>query len=258
MLPFGYSYGGERNLARHFQGFKDAEGTPIPVDPTEDDVVSIWLTYLENPPQPRARNMKLLLMSDPELIAERMLEFANYMWVGHHDGGQYDPVFFMSTGRCGTMSMHQLLQGSRLRPYHSYWWMLPSTEHIEFVARMLNRKAASARVVTNWIETRAAEWLAGPIAMINHTDICRAPAPTNWEEEDMIHWYVTSVNNYADGMRMAYPERTKRIYADLLFQQNEAEIKKLLDWCEVDIPLEDAKAHFSRKINEKAHKVVRD
>jgi hypothetical protein len=85
-------------------------------------------------------------------------------------------VFVMSTGRCGTVSLLRLFEGSDLQPYHTYWWMPPLSDAMEMMCRLLLGNYDDLSCIEPWIKCRAAEWLGDkPMLALNHTDTIFAP-----------------------------------------------------------------------------------
>ena len=80
-----------------------------------------------------------------------------------------------------------------------------------------------------------------------------------WKERRMdmaekMAWYIRFHDNLAWRMSEAYGDRVCTISSDLLFDQDETEINRLLDFLGLEISMDGMKKHFSKKINEKAHK----
>lgn len=90
-------------------------------------------------------------------------------------------VMVLSTGRCGTVSLYRLLQGSNVIPYHAYWLNISLSERWEMMCRLIaGEYQGGVLVYQNWLATRAAEWLDAisqnrPMVALNHTDTIFAP-----------------------------------------------------------------------------------
>lgn len=69
-------------------------------------------------------------------------------------------------------------------------------------------------------------------------------------------WYVHFTETFARAMGRVMGERYIEISSDKLFARDRDEIGWLLEFTGAGIGLDDAMAHFSTKINEKAHKVA--
>lgn len=70
-----------------------------------------------------------------------------------------------------------------------------------------------------------------------------------------IAWYLHFTDAFAYACELVFPERYAVISSDDLFAQDERTIKRLLDFTQADIRLDQAVEHFSRKYNEKANRI---
>ena len=87
----------------------------------------------------------------------------------------------LSTGRCGTVSIYRLLQGSNVLPYHAYWCSVPTSDHWEMMLRLIAGEPSGGEpIYANWMSVRAAEWIGAAaqnrnMVGLNHTDTIFAP-----------------------------------------------------------------------------------
>jgi len=87
---------------------------------------------------------------------------------------------FLSTGRCGTMSLMHLLRDSNLTPYHSYWWVVEAPYRHKMQAHIQSARSGCLDCAWMWASTRAVEWLGAiesnkPMVGLNHMDTIFAP-----------------------------------------------------------------------------------
>ena len=162
--------GGELNASlsvlRHNDGI--GWGTVRPIAPTEDIVVSMLLPRLRTPEV----DAEHLVEEIPEANFERLME----QFPRHTHSTDRPHVMVMSTGRCGTMSLFKLFQGSNLAAYHSYWFKSHPYGTAETVARLAANEYDDMSAAEEWISTRTAEWLGDqPMIGLNHSDTAFAP-----------------------------------------------------------------------------------
>ena len=93
-------------------------------------------------------------------------------------------VFVLSTGRCGTRSLFELLsKSSEIVPYHNFWWMSAPEDRNHLLYRVLSGTydvGALDAILGTFLKCRMGEVLAAaakgfPVAMINHWDTVFAP-----------------------------------------------------------------------------------
>jgi len=162
--------GGELNASlsvlRHNDGV--GSGTVRPVPPTEDDVVSLLLPRLRTP----ALDATRLIDEIPEANFEKLM--GSYSTKCHKTDRPH--IMVMSTGRCGTMSLFRLFQGSNLEAYHSYWLKTHPYNTAETLARLAANEYDDMSAADEWVSTRTAEWLGEkPMIGLNHADTAFAP-----------------------------------------------------------------------------------
>ena len=100
-------------------------------------------------------------------------------------------VFVLSTGRCGTRSLFELLsKSSEITPYHNLRWMTVPEDRNHLLYRILTGMYDATSldaVVGTYLKCRMAEFLASaatgrPVAMINHWDTVFAPVNAELHE----------------------------------------------------------------------------
>lgn len=79
---------------------------------------------------------------------------------------------------------------------------------------------------------------------------------TGHDMVECLAWYIRFTDLFAAALKNVLGDRMIEISADKLFVQDREEIKRLVDFIGVSIPINRAVEHFSVKINEKAHKIV--
>jgi hypothetical protein len=158
------------SVLRHNVGV--GEGSVESVAATEDQVVSLFLGRRTE----KSDYSKYAIGDISEYNIERIIADVD---PGHHRDNIPVPrphVMVMSTGRCGTMSLHKLFQDSNLSSYHSYWFMPSIFSRREMTCRLHAGNYEDLTVMAEWANTRAAEWLGGnPMIGLNHTDTVYAP-----------------------------------------------------------------------------------
>lgn len=152
------------------------EDDPVPDDPApvlDHDTIRANLAKLSTEIAVRLRDGPLALHRD------------NIKRINEITGRGPEPhVFVLSTGRCGTRSLFELLSmSSEITPYHNLWWMTAPEDRNHLLYRILtgmyDAKSLDA-VVGTYLKCRMAEVLAAaasgrPVAMINHWDTVFAP-----------------------------------------------------------------------------------
>jgi hypothetical protein len=153
-------------------------GAVRPIDATEDQVVSVYLPWMCYPEELTAEPRPTPHTSG-SIPAKNIHKLIDGLEPGHHQDNikEHRPhVMVMSTGRCGTMSLHKLLQGSNLESYHVYWWMNASFTKWEMMCRLYAGNFDSLHPMAEWAACRAAEWSGDkPMIGLNHTDTVFAP-----------------------------------------------------------------------------------
>ena len=74
-------------------------------------------------------------------------------------------------------------------------------------------------------------------------------------EADGVRWHLEFTEGFSRNFGKTMGDRFIEISSDKLFAQDEAEINRLLEFTGSDIKLDEAKEHFTQKINEKRHKI---
>ena len=170
-LSNGYCLNADLSVLRHNSG--DGTGTVRPVPPTEDWIVSCFLPRLSNPENDLAGFFAVSVPSEDVMaypyrksVAKGRLE----------RGDDRQHVMVLSTGRCGTVSLFQLFQGSNLEPYHTYWFMQPPYSRWQFQCRLVACRHDDLSAAREWVSTRKAECLGEkPMIGLNHIDTVYAP-----------------------------------------------------------------------------------
>lgn len=290
----GYELNASLSVLRHNNG--TGSGTVRPVPPTEDIVVGMLLPRLRSP----AEDASYLIERIPEAHFEKLIEGFEAKY--HKTDRPH--VMVMSTGRCGTVSLFKLFQGSNLEAYHSYWFKAHPFNGAEMVARLAANRYDDMSAAQEWASTRTAEWLGEkPTIGLNHSDTVFAPIFAAIHEKskfvylrrdpekvfnsfnnkeqwsggvnhfipvmydlpfkfavpdintiDGIKWHLDFTEKFSRSFGNVMGFRWIEISADKLFSQDREEISKLLEFVGSDIDLDQAVNHFSKKINEKAHK----
>jgi len=290
----GYELNASLSVLRHNEGV--GSGTVRPVEPTEDDVVSIFLPRLRSPSE-----ASRLVEHIPEAHFEKFIEGFE---AKHKTNRPH--VMVMSTGRCGTVSLFKLFQKSNLEAYHSYWFRTHSFNAAELLARLAANEYGDMSAAEEWASTRAAEWLGEkPMIGLVHSDTVFAPVfaatheksrfvylrrdpekvfnsfvsksqwsggtgqmipvlydlPFRFEVPDVcptdgIVHHINFTEEYSRAFGRVMGDRFMEISSDKLFAQDREEIARLLEFTGSDIDLDVAVEHFSKKINEKAHKCL--
>lgn len=159
------------SILRHNVG--KGSGTVVPVTPTEDRVVSFFLSPYSQPDENNHRHELGPIAED------HIRQFIENIEPGHHRENiraEREHVMVLSTGRCGTMSLYKLFDESNLTPYHTYWFMVHPCTRLEMMARLFAGNLDSLHAPAEWASTRAAEWLGDkPMIGLNHSDTIFAP-----------------------------------------------------------------------------------
>lgn len=180
LLPYG-AFDADLSLLRHRKG--SARGLVVNRPSTEDRVYCIHIRDELSPEQ--TNNGMQRTEIDADSLERNIARFMSEFDPGFHRANitrDLPHVLVMSTGRCGTMSVYQLLEGSNVVPYHTYWWQNSMTARIEMMCRLISGVFRPAEpIFREWLMTRAAEWL-GCISNnrvmigLNHMDTIAAPA----------------------------------------------------------------------------------
>jgi hypothetical protein len=80
----------------------------------------------------------------------------------------------------------------------------------------------------------------------------------DYDQPYSIAWYIKFTEEFSRAFGRLIGDRWIEISADKLFNLDEVEIKRLRDFCEIDLPFHEVKKHFEHVHNEKAHKVTMD
>ena len=83
--------------------------------------------------------------------------------------------------------------------------------------------------------------------------------PFQWHVNQMDHpatlaWYIKFTEDYSRGFGEVMGDRFIEISSDKLFDLDPTEIRKLMDFAEIDLPYQSVADHFRQKHNEKIHK----
>ena len=85
-----------------------------------------------------------------------------------------------------------------------------------------------------------------------------APEFTPENMAKVLAWYIRFTEKFALAFGSTLGDRFTMLSADNLFNQDEDEIQKLIDFTEIDLPKSEVMDHFAHKYNEKAHKIKND
>ena len=165
------------SVLRHGVGV--GTGRVVSITATEDLVscFTIGGNHLETPESPNADGMAELEIRT-WMLAKNIRTFMQNLDLGHHPENikEHRPhVLVMSTGRCGTVSLHRLLIGSNLNSYHTFWWNLPTASRINMSCQLVSGDFRDEEIPDVWLTCRAAEWLGGTMIGLNHLDTIFAP-----------------------------------------------------------------------------------
>lgn len=184
-LPEGLSFAPELAVLRDNVG--SGSGRLVAPVPTEDDVYSFFLAS-----DSRALRLNLKRVEiDGAVLKKNIAAFGAEFDASLHRSNLsavLPHVFVMSTGRCGTVSLLRLLNGSNLIPHHTYWMMLDSGYRLEMMARLSCGDWTNDDAPRVWAACRAAEWLSAvcagkPMVALNHLDTIFAPVFAAVHEE---------------------------------------------------------------------------
>lgn len=164
------------SLLRHNVG--TGSGQVVPITATEDRVASFTIGGggLETLESPDTVGMNEITT---KVLDQNIRAFMQNLDLGHHPENikkHRQHVMVLSTGRCGTVSLHHLLRGSNLIPYHTFWWNLPASARINMSCQFASGDFRDAEIPETWLVCRAAEWLSGTMIGLNHLDTIFAPA----------------------------------------------------------------------------------
>ena len=296
------------SVLRHSVG--NASGLTRPVEPTEDKIVQFHIHDVVSQ-SGSGLNLKASVINGQKIEAGIKLIVNNFS-VGFHKANisqELPHVLFMSTGRCGTISLYHLLKKSpSIIPYHAYWWQNALTARWETMCRIMDaRVTLGAPVIQEWFSTRAAEWIGATeaskiMAGLNHMDTVFAPyfaalhkksrfvylrrdpvalfksfyGKGQWKGNQLqqilygldpfqyrlvnypiiqqIAWYIHFTEEFSQAMGRVLGGRFLEVQAEELFAGNKDTIYNMLQFIGANILSDVATEHFSKKINEKAHK----
>ena len=124
-------------------------------------------------------------MQRTRIDGEQLEKNINKYWfdAGHHlkNMKRFLPnVLVMSTGRCGTMSLHRLLQQTQYVSNHQFLFNISTSYRIEMMCRHIAGEYGHNGVESVWMKSRAAEWLGPmyqgrPFAAVGHYETIMAP-----------------------------------------------------------------------------------
>jgi len=172
------------NLLRHVEGSEEylklIEGQVANIAPTENEVFGLTGEDLSHE-EGSARGMKKTAIDEAQLAANLK---GYYLRAEHHPQNiqKMEPhLLVMSTGRCGTMGLFNLLQQSQYLTHHQFFYNISHVGRLEQMCQHIEGEYKNTAVSTFWLRTRAAEWLSAvhqdrPIAMVGHHDTIFAPA----------------------------------------------------------------------------------
>ena len=81
---------------------------------------------------------------------------------------------------------------------------------------------------------------------------------TGYDVPVSIAWYLRLTEVFCRAFGELMGEKFIEVSADKLFTKDKEEISDLLAFCDIDMPLEHALAHYTIPYNHKAHKIVYD
>ena len=161
------------SVLRHKVGA--ATGIINSVPPTEDIVVSVEFgrTIQE---EESATNLRRLNLNDINLDS---FDFKIDQHLIDNTTKELPHVMFLSTGRCGTVSMFHLFETLNYTPYHSYYYHVSQMDRMEMMCRV-DSGDYDSKIPNNWLKTRVAEWVGAnnvnkPMVALNHMDTIFAP-----------------------------------------------------------------------------------
>jgi len=128
-----------------------------------------------------ARGMSPIKFSS-ERIRQNILGYLGNCTLGYHHNNikkQMPHLMVIGTGRCGSVSLHRLLERSQYMSYHAYVLTVPNEVNTEYAA-CLCAGYHNDRVPKVWAKVRAAEWIGAisydrPVAFMSHRDTVFAP-----------------------------------------------------------------------------------
>lgn len=153
----------------------------VPIHPDENAVAKIYLSGEQNPVTHAS------FLKEPEINFSKLVEnIRHYICMfepGYHalnSKRDKEHVMVLSTGRVGTVSLLHLLKDTNLIPHHSYTFETAMTDKAHMMCQLVEGEFPK-RPETNWLRTRAAEWISAELQdkrMIgmSHLDTIMAPA----------------------------------------------------------------------------------
>ena len=169
-------------LKRH--GCQNGHGQVVSIPPTEDVVHSLFLPGVVE--EKTIDGLGSVL--PPDVDWDRALANFTAMFPPVEQSGRQH-IFVMSTGRCGTVSLSRLFDGSNYQPYHSYWFMPNPVTVFEFICRLNDSNFDDISCVMNWMKCRVAEWAGTkPAMLLNHRDTFFAPVFASLFPEAKFIW----------------------------------------------------------------------
>jgi len=162
----------------------EAKGNTRAVTFTEDNVLMV---EVERPPVPFDTEVESFMPEiDREVFIQNIQRYSYPLRPYHHNNikSQMDHIMVMSTGRCGTVSLMKLFEGSDYIPHHAFAYNIPISDKHELMCRMMTKDSPHALVdgggANNWLVCRSAEWLGAmdvghKYMGINHMDTIFAP-----------------------------------------------------------------------------------
>ena len=297
------------SVLRHSVG--TGTGRIVSPDFTETVVASVSLSACAEE-SPDSYQMTTPIIDGHELetnILRFLIEF-DPGWHRQNIKKELPHVLVLSTGRCGTVSLHRLFETSALMSFHAYWWQVHHQHRLAMMARFLSGEFLGLEPTHVWMATRAAEWIGAinegrPMIGHCHYDTIFAPVFASlhplskfvylrrdpvkvfesyfgkgqWSDRqlrpirfafdpefrwrsmghdlpDQLAWYIHFTETFSRAFGRVMGNRFLEVDADKLFAQEADEIEKLLAFTGADLSINDGKAHFASKFNEKAHRGV--
>lgn len=170
------------NILRHTAGhLTEPCGVIENIEATEESVYSLWRT--DAPPERSSPAGLQDISLSVKNLTDHIKAYIEMVQI-HVFREMLQPkphVLFLSTGRCGTMSLYYLLkQDPAFLPYHTYWFHGPNVARWEAMCRFVSGNFSSTKVFSEWAAMRAAEWLGAEstgrlMAGLNHMDTIFAP-----------------------------------------------------------------------------------
>ncbi len=168
----------------HLPGIEEAKPDPrYLVQPFAFDENEVWGLKIDEPYQkwPNYDRMSLIQI-DGERLKENMASFMSCLDRSELTLNLFREmphVMVMSTGRCGTVSLHRLFDAYGLA-YHVFPFNLPACMHYDMLCRLVDNRWDTFLSPSFWAKTRMAEWIGAainesPMVSTSHRETVFAP-----------------------------------------------------------------------------------